>query len=158
MIFYLTENSLTVHGPDGGPCQDENGNYLLECTCGLVISGKTDPQNPLFTPGGSFWTNNSNTILDIPADQDPRLNPRNRCISDGFLSMALIPIRANREIVGLLQLNDSGKNYFTLDAINFYEGIGAGIGITLMQKQAEEALRESEERLKQIKHLVRPGK
>ena len=136
--FLITENTLTVRDQDGGLCRDEKGNYCLECTCGLVISGKTDPTNSLFTPGGSCWTNNSFPLLDLPVSQDPRLNPRNRCIHEGFLSVALIPIRTNREIVGLLQLNHREKGCFTLDMIHFFEGIGASIGVALMRKQAEE--------------------
>jgi hypothetical protein len=50
--FLLTENTLTVRDQHGGVCRDKDGKPFLECTCGLVISGKTDPTNPLFTPGG----------------------------------------------------------------------------------------------------------
>ncbi len=60
--------------------------------------------------------------------------------------MALIPIRANRDIVGLLQLNDRKKDCFTLEQIHFFEGISASIGVALMRKQQEDALRESEAR------------
>ena len=100
--FLFTENNLSVRDSKGDVCRDKDGNISLECTCGLVLSGKTDPANPgLFTAGGSAWTNDSLPILDIPADQDPRLHPRNRCIHEGFQSIALIPIRANHEIVQL---------------------------------------------------------
>ncbi len=91
--FLLTENTLTERAADGGVCRDEDGNVSLECTCGLVISGKTDPSNALFTPGGSFWTNDSMPLLDLPSDQDPRLRPRNQCMHHGYASMALVPIR-----------------------------------------------------------------
>jgi PAS domain S-box-containing protein len=140
--FLLTENTLTVRDREGGICRDKNGNYCLECTCGLVISGQTDPTNPYFTPGGSFWTNNSLPLLHLTADQDPRLHPRNQCIHDGFLSVALIPIRANGEIVGLLQLNDRKKDRFTLEMIQFFESISASVGVAMMRKQAEDVLRE----------------
>lgn len=145
--FLRTENTLVVRTEDDEPCRDKNGNYSLECTCGLVIAGKTDPTNPLFTPGGSFWTNNSLPILELPPDQDPRLHPRNRCIHDGFLSVALIPIRSSREIIGLLQLNDRRKDCFTLDMIYYFEGISASIGVALNRKQAEAALDEERRRL-----------
>ncbi len=144
--FLVLENSLVVRGKKGGVCRDKNGDISLECTCGLVISGKTDPANPLFTPGGSCWVNNSLPLLDLPADQDPRLHPRNRCIHDGFLSVALIPIRANQEIVGLLQLNDRRANSLTLEMVEHFEDICTGIGLALMQRQSQEALKESEER------------
>ena len=60
--------------------------------------------------------------------------------------MALIPIRVNGDIVGLLQLNDRRKDRFTLEQIHFFEGISASIGVALMRKQQEDALRESEAR------------
>lgn len=138
--FLLAENALTLRDDDGGLCRDENGNVSLQCTCGLVISGQTDPANPLFTRGGSFWTNDSLPLLDLPADQEPRLNPRNRCIHEGFRSVALIPIRANRQIVGLLQLNDRDTDCFTLEMIHFFEGLGSSIGIALNLKEVEQAL------------------
>jgi hypothetical protein len=136
--FLLTENTLIVRDENGGPCRDKNGDISLECTCGLVISGKTDPTNPLFTKYGSSWTNNSLPFLDLPAEQDPRLHPRNNCIHQGYRSVALIPIRANRKIIGLLQLNDKKNDCFTLEMIHFFEGIAASIGFALMRKQAEE--------------------
>lgn len=61
--FLAVENTLMVSGHNGGPCRDENGKFILECTCGVVISGKTDPANPLFTQGGSFWTNDAFPLL-----------------------------------------------------------------------------------------------
>jgi PAS domain S-box-containing protein len=136
--FLATENSLIG--------RDRNGKIGLECFCGLVLSGKTDPANPLFTKDGSFWTNNSLLLLDLPAGQAPGLHPRNICIHQGFCSVALIPIRASGGIVGLLQLNDRRKDRFTLEQIHFFEGISASIGVALTRKQQEDALRESEAR------------
>ena len=141
--FLLTENTLVEHGKDGGLCRDKDGNVTLQCTCGLVISGKTDPTNPLFTPiGGSFWTNNSFSLLELPSGQDPRLHPRNRCMHEGYGSLALIPIFENQKIVGLLQLNNRKTDSLMLDTINFFELISANIGETLMRKKAEWALKE----------------
>lgn len=155
--FLSRENTLAACDRDGQPRFDENGRRLLECTCGLVISGKTDPANPLFTRGGSFWTNNASLLLDLPADQDPRLHPRNRCIHDGFLSVALIPIRSDGEIIGLLQINDRRKDCFTLKMIRFFERMSANIGIVLMRKQTEDALRESEAFLKRAQEIAHLG-
>lgn len=138
--FLFTENTLSMRDGKGDVCRDKDGNISLECTCGLVLSGKTDPANPLFTAGGSAWTNDSLPILDIPADQDPRLHPRNRCIHEGFQSIALIPIRANHEIVGLLQLNDRKKNCFTIEMIQFLERLTESIGVALIRKQSEEKI------------------
>jgi two-component system, cell cycle sensor histidine kinase and response regulator CckA len=148
--FLITENSLAIRLPEGGICRDENGGICLEGTCGVVLSGKTDPANPYCTPWGSFWTNDTLQFLQLHADQDPRLNPRNRCIHDGYMSVALIPIRVNQEIVGILQFNDRRKGCFDLEVIRFFEGIGVSIGIALMRLRSEEVLRVSEERFRGI--------
>jgi PAS domain S-box-containing protein len=138
--FLLSENTLTVKGRDGGVCRDKEGHPILECTCGMVITGKTDRSGPFLTEAGSFWTNNSYPLLELPLDKDPRLNPRNNCIHVGFGSVALIPIRTNENIVGILQLNEKRKDAFTTEMIGFFEGIGEIIGAALMRKQAEESV------------------
>ena len=144
--FLLTENTLLECAADGGVWRDKDGNVRLECTCGLVISGKTPTSNPLFTPGGSFWTNDLYRLLDIPPGEDPRLHPRNRCIRDGYASVAQVPIRNQDGIVGLIQLNDRRKGRFTLDKIELLEGIASHIGQVLIRRRAEEALRAIRER------------
>jgi PAS domain S-box-containing protein len=143
--FLQTENTLIKRSPDGGLCRDQDGQISLECTCGLVISGKSDPADPLISPGGSFWTNDSFRILDLPPNEDRRTNPRNRCMLSGYASMALVPIRTRDGIVGLLQLNDRSKGRFTLETIEVLEDIASHLGAALMRKRAEEALFDSQE-------------
>ena len=145
--FVQKENMLTIRSEGGSPCRDKDGKLLMECTCGLVLSGRTDPNNPHFTPNGSFWTNNVLALSNLSAKEDPRLHPRNRCMHQGFRCLALIPILANREIVGLLQLNDRREDRLTLEMIQFFEGICSSIGVALARKQAEESLRQSNEQL-----------
>jgi len=141
--FVAAENSLMERGADGGVCRDKNGKPRLECTCGLVISGRTEHANPLYTRGGSFWTGDSFPMLDLPPEQDPRHNPRNRCMREGYASMALVPIRDNEKIVGLLQLNDKRKGGLSLDRVELLEGIAAQIGAALMRKRADESIKEA---------------
>ena len=146
--FLLTENSLIARETNGEPCRDLNGKLNLECTCGLVISGNADLSLPFFTDGGSFWTNDSKPLLQLTAEEDPRFHPRNNCIHQHYWSVALVPIKTNQKIVGLLQLNDKKKDRFTLEMIQFFEGISKSIGVALMRKQAEEALLNSEARFR----------
>ncbi|MDO9109346.1 MAG: PAS domain S-box protein, partial [Desulfatirhabdiaceae bacterium] len=146
--FLLTENTLIERNADGGVCRDKDGKVSLQCTCGLVISGKADPSNPLFTAGGSCWTSDSFPFLDIPPGEDLRLHPRNLCIHRGYASVALLPIRDMDRIVGLLQLNDRRKGCFTLETVELLEGIASHIGAALMRKRTEEALRETQAILK----------
>jgi hypothetical protein len=153
--FLLTENSLVVRNKRGDICRNKDGSICLECTCGLVLSGHADLSNPLFTTGGSAWTNDSLPILDIPPELDPRHNPRNRCIHDGFMSVALIPIRNKNEIVGLLQLNDRRKDRLTLEMVSYFEALSAGIGVALMRINDEELLNSKTMELKESNKKLR---
>ncbi len=148
--FLLTENTLVAHDANGNACRDEAGNIELECTCGLVISGKTDPESSYFTHGGSFWTDDSLPLLDLPPDQDLRLRPRNECMMRGYASLALVPIRDRERVVGLVHLADRRRGMLTREVIELLEGIVSHIGEALMRKQAEHSIRESEERYRSI--------
>jgi len=151
--FIALENSLVLRNRQGGLCRDANGKVSLECTCGLIISGKTDPTNPLFTKGGSSWTNDSFPFLDLPLEQDPRTRPRNNCIHYGYASIALIPIRAKNSIIGLIQLNDKRKDVFKLSTIELMEAIAANIGEGVLRKKAEAELINYKDHLEEtIKH------
>ncbi len=142
----LTENTLLERVNDGAVCHDGEENARLECTCGLVISGKTDPSNPFFTAGGSFWTNDSFPILSIPRNDDPRYHPRNRCIHQGYASIALVPIRNRDKIVGLIQCNVRSKGCFSLESITLLEEISSHIGEGFMRRLSDdEALASGEQ-------------
>jgi PAS domain S-box-containing protein len=143
--FLQKENSLIIRSQDGSLCRDPDGNVSLECTCGLVISGNPDPENPLFTPKGSFWTNDATPLLDLAENQDPRTHPRNVCIDQGYASIALVPLRANRRIIGLLQLNDRRKGQFKPEVIELLEAMAAGIGEVLLRRRTEEKLIKAQE-------------
>ena len=148
--FLSTENTLIVRESDGGVCRDEEGKVRLACTCGMVLTAKPGQVHPFLTRGGSFWTNNSRPLLQIPPAQDPRLKPRNRCIHDGYASVALVPIRSKDSVVGLIHLNDRRKKRFTLETVELLEGIASSIGSALMRKRLEATVRESEEKYRGV--------
>ncbi len=148
--FLLAENSLIHRDASGGVCRHPDGRIRLECTCGLVLSGRTDPSSPLCTKGGSIWTNDSFPLLELPESEDPRDHPRNRCIHEGYASVALVPIRTREGILGLVQLNGRAKGRFTLAAIEVMEEIASHIGEALIRKRSEEALRQSQRQLHDV--------
>ena len=148
--FLLTENCLIEPDKNGKAYCDENGNIKLACACGLVLSCNGDPDDPFVTAGGSWWTNDSALIRDIPADKDTRFHPRNQCVVHGYTSIALVPIRNNDEIIGLIQLNDFRKGVFNFNKIESLEGIASHIGAAYMRKLAEDSLRKNEELLRTI--------
>jgi signal transduction histidine kinase/DNA-binding response OmpR family regulator len=140
--FLLTEHTLLERGADGGVCRNQDGQVCLECTCGLVLSGRTDPANPRFTTGGSYWTHDACPPLDRSTAQDPRRHSRNACLQQGYASVALVPIRHLAKIIGLLHLADRRTGGFTLATVELLEGIAASIGEALTRKHAEAELQK----------------
>jgi len=136
--FVEAENYLCARDENGKHIYDSQGNSFLECMCGNVLSGRTDPALPFFTEAGSFWTNSTTTLLASTSEQERQGRTRNRCNKAGYESVALIPLRSSDQVVGLLQLNDTRWGRFTPEMIGFFEGIGASIGIALARIRAEE--------------------
>jgi len=152
--FLRSENSLVDRDKEGAICRGPDGKVKLECTCGMVIAGKTDPAHPLCTPGGSFWTNDSLPLLKLPVDAEPRLHHRNHCIHHGFMSVTLVPIREKQQIVGLLQLNHRKKDAFSLEVVEILETMANSIGEALLRRQAEEALKQHKIRLQEAHDML----
>ncbi|MCP4347912.1 MAG: GAF domain-containing protein [Desulfobacterales bacterium] len=123
---------------------DEHGLPLLECMCGNVIRGRTDPKSPFFTVNGSFCTNSTSELLASTTEKERQSATRNRCNSDGYESVALIPLKSEGITIGLLQLNDRKKGCFTPEFIRFMERVGNSIGIALYRSRSEDILKEKE--------------
>ena len=149
--FVEAERYLCARDGNGKLVHDSEGNPILECMCGNVISGKTDPSHPFFTEGGSFWTNSTTDLLSSSTEEDRQGRTRNRCHGEGYESVALIPLRSDKEIIGLLQLNDRRKDRITLEMLQFYEGLGASIGIALSRKKAREILENNKPTLTSLR-------
>ncbi len=139
---------------DGCPELDSNGNVYLECMCGNVLQGRTDKSLPFFTEGGSFWSNNTSKLLAETSEEDRQARTRNRCNGEGYESVALIPIRADDEMVGLLQCNDYRTDRFTPDMIDFFEHMADSIGIALQRIRDHNILREKNRELGCVHRLA----
>ena len=135
--FIKAENYLCARDPAGNLIRDDNGNPFLECMCGNIICGRTDASLPFFTDGGSFWTNSTSDLLASTSEEDRQGRTRNHCNRAGYESVALIPLRCDEKIIGLLQLNDRRRDMFTGRLIRFFESIGSGIAMALNCKQRE---------------------
>lgn len=155
--FVREENSICARLEDGSIASDAEGRIMLECTCGAVLSGATDPNMACFTENGSFWTETSSELLELLPEDDPRTNPRNRCIHCGYQTVGLIPVRSGRQIMGLLQLNAYKQGRLTLESVRFFEHLADNIGLALRRKQVEEALRRSEQRLSRAQEIAHLG-
>ena len=148
--FLKAENTLCKKNGTGASSHDASGDPVLECMCGNVLCGKINVEAPFFSQGGSFWTNEASQLVSSTTVQNHPLFTRRRIYSEGYESIALIPLRSSGQIVGLLQINDHRPDRFSVEQIHFLEGLGASIGIALARKQAEEALRTSEAKFRGI--------
>ncbi len=157
--FVQAERSLFSRDQAGEILRDVTGKPFLECMCGTILTGRTNANLSFFTPGGSFWSNATTTLLAFSTASDSSVHLRNRCVNEGYESVALIPLRADQEIIGLLQFNDHRPNQFTLEMIQFFEGIGASIGIAFSRIRAEEKIKsllaEKETLLHEVHHRIK---
>ena len=126
-------------------------------TCGLCQcpSALPDSDNEMVrsTPGGSRWTNSAAFVFygcahqgALPADAD---------IRDG--SLALVPLRASGRSLGMMQLRSPRSDAFDEVDIEFFESLGASIGIALDRERAVRRLRSSEERYRGLFDTSRDG-
>jgi len=141
--FLVEENFLCARGGDGAVLRDADGRPVLECTCGMVLAGRTDLGMPNFSASGSWWTDRASDLLAIPPQAERRVNPRNRCVHAGYQTVALIPVRVGQAIIGLLQFNDRREDFLYPGQIRFFESLATSMGMALERKQAEEALQRS---------------
>ncbi len=110
--FVLSENSLCEENSEGEIVRDPSGNPVLECMCGNVIRGYTDPAKRFFSEKGSFWTNSTSDLLASASEEDKQSRTRDHCNGEGYESVALVPLRHGDETFGLLQFNDSRRGKF----------------------------------------------
>jgi PAS domain S-box-containing protein len=136
--FVKSENYLCARDDNGELIRDAQGQPVVECMCGAIITGSADSALPFITDGGAFWTNSTSELLQSASLKEQQVATRNRCNLEGYESVALIPLRSGDEVVGLLQLNDTKRGRFTAEMMRFFEGIGASIGIALARISAEQ--------------------
>ena len=154
--FVEKENYLCQRDLQGQIVRDEIGNPVLECMCGNIICGRTNSSKDFFTKGGSFWTNSTTKLLASTSEKDRQARTRNRCNGEGYESVALMPIRSENKIIGLLQMNDKRTDCFTKELIEFFESITNCIGIALTRKKLQEDNIKMQESLESLSfHLER---
>ncbi len=133
--FYESASPLSIHTD--------------QCMCINVIRGDTDPSQPFYTPGGSFYMNGTTRFLETVSEES-KGQTRNICNQQGYESVALIPIRFDRQILGLIHLGDSRENKVPLEVVETIETIAIQLGTALRRVWAEEELRQQRNDLEQV--------
>ena len=96
--------------------------------CNRIISDEFDSGLNNFTKYGSYWANN--------------LKIDKKYSEDSVCSLAIIPIRFDKENIGLLLLKDAKSNFFLEDEIHLYEDVAKIIGSAINQQRIQVDLRE----------------
>jgi PAS domain S-box-containing protein len=119
-----------------------------QCACVRVIKGELDPQDiPVVTQRGSFCCGNTLRFIErFSGGQKSRY--RRNCIKNGFLSVAIIPIRYRIGMVGAIHLADEKEGKLTFKKVEFIESMVPVIGEAVHRFNLEEELRDSENRLR----------
>ncbi len=143
--FVDAERNLCTYAQGGGILRDECGAPLLACMCGNVLQGRTDPSQPCFTGGGSFYTNCTTELLATATEEELGGPTRNTCNAQGYESVALIPLRHGERTLGLLQFNDSRRGRFTPRRVQVLERVAQHVALAVAQFIGREELARSEE-------------
>ncbi len=152
--FVEAERLLCITRPDGELQRDDSGSPILECMCGNVLSGRVDPSKPFFTTHGSFWTNNASTLPPSIWATVGQSSAHSRCYREGYESIALIPMRIDHCILGLLQFNDHCPGRFSPEHLLHLERISDNLALAIRRRQAEEKLRRSEEKYRTVANFT----
>jgi hypothetical protein len=129
-IFIQKEYTLNVKDKEASLILDADGTPFVECMCGNVLKRRVNPTRQYFTKEGAFWTNSTTQLLKGLTEKERKEigKTRNTCHNYGYESVALIPIHVTDEIVGLIQINDSRENAFTLEVIKQCQLLADHIG------------------------------
>jgi hypothetical protein len=92
--------------------------------------------------------------LASTTEEDRQSDTRNYCNSVGYESVALIPIKAKGETIGLIQLNDKRTGLFTVDLIEYVEMIGEQIGLAIKNSLTYTKLKKALDEITALRRLL----
>ena len=148
--FWEVENRISLHHD--------------QCACVRVIAETPDPQDAsVMTPGGSFYLNNAMEFINaLTPEESSRY--RRVCVSSGFRSVAVVPIRYSGKVLGAIHLADEREGAVPLKIVELIEGITPLIGEAIYRFSIEdelwrnyEALQRSEKSLSEAQRIAGLG-
>ncbi|MGB7061753.1 MAG: ATP-binding protein [Candidatus Zixiibacteriota bacterium] len=122
------------------PCSDEDS--AMENLCRDIILGQVDHSLPFFTKNAGFWTGEAIKlqVKRLASAREP--DDQSCCLGGDYPSLAFFPLVVDGDNVGLLLLKSKKQDYFLDEEIEFYEGLAQTLGVAMVQRAAQVALRE----------------
>jgi signal transduction histidine kinase len=121
-------------------CSDEDS--PVENLCRDIILGQVDHSLPFFTRNAGFWTGDSTKLQVKRLASARKSHDESSCLGGDYPSLAFFPLVVDGDNVGLLLLRSKKQDYFMDDEIEFYEGLAQTLGVAMVQRTAQVALRE----------------
>lgn len=119
-----------------------------QCMCINVVTQKIDPNLEFYTPHGSFYINGTTRFLANVAEEQKGAT-RNVCNRFGYESIALLPIRIENQVVGLIHIADQQEDMIPLEDLEILEIAAMELGTAVQRVHSQEALRKAKEELEQ---------
>jgi PAS domain S-box-containing protein len=142
--FSVAENEICQKNPD-----ERAGCGNLQCFCGSVLEQRKVRPLKGYDLFGSFVTNNALELsAEIPSVAD-QIDVRGKCLHDGYLSVALVPLKLRGEVHGLLQFNSFETNAFPEELLRSLEEIASELVIAIDNFVKREELSQLNQTLEQ---------
>jgi PAS domain S-box-containing protein len=139
-------------GFDRGFWEKENWLSLSRdnCACTRVVAGAPEPQDSCcMTEKGSFLINDSRKLVEsLTEDELSRF--RGVCIQSDFLSIAVVPVCDNGDLVGGIHLADERAGMVPELQVQLLEGLSRLIGEGIIKFNAKDALEKKQELLQNV--------
>jgi signal transduction histidine kinase/CheY-like chemotaxis protein len=114
-----------------------------------VIKETTNPELPFYTAGGSFYINGTTRSLETVLEED-RGETGLTSNKFGYQSVAVVPIRVERNIIGVVLVADPRENQIPLGKVETLEDVALQLGMAIQHTKVEERLKESEVKLRHL--------
>ena len=131
--------------------EKENSLSLLndKCMCISVVRGDVPSSKFFFTDGGSFYINGTSKFLATVSEEE-KGSTRNTCNKEGYESVALIPMRLDAKILGLVHLVSKDGDKFPLELVQVLEGAALALATAHQRIVAKQALKKQSEKLRAL--------
>jgi PAS domain S-box-containing protein len=155
-IRVLDKNGEIPYKSSAGFSQDflKSENFLTtekdQCACIRAVTEKAEPQDlSVLTPYGSFFSNNTFEFMKGLTDAE-KSRFRGGCVQSGFRSVAVVPLRYQKKVIGVVHLADEREGLVPVDKVKFIENLSYMIGGAIHKFNAEKELKSSQKQLRDL--------
>jgi signal transduction histidine kinase len=115
---------------------------VMNRLCCIVAEKQPLSKGSAIAQRSGFWMGNPQELVDCLSAIDNALANDLRQQGADYHSLALLPVRATGEIVGLLQLKCRQADFFSAQNVEPYEMVAQSLGLALVGQSAHAALHE----------------